>query len=768
MISRLASLLAAALLAFAPAAHCTEAAKKAAIASPATLIPTGDLAPFPGALAVSADGSTLAVIDLQHHIGIWDAAKLTRLGVLPLAGKQPSAVALSADGDLVAVGFGDAKVIVWSRQANKQVRELAGHAGVITALAFSPDGRLLATAASDATAQLWDVATGRRLRVFDSQLDEMNGGTVYSLVFSGNSRVLAASEWYAWHDNVGRSTTLWDVEQGVEMSVKTGAPPNVDELARPGQALGGKGWLLAMTDPDGMLLERLDRCGASQRLAFGAFADTVAVDPQGRWVAAASATELSFARADTEGKAGAKAKPKTFTLTIPTAAVAMAPRPDGRSLLVLTISDAPAANNDALPIGHSNYSSKKAALYQLAVPAALLQLPAIAVEDNATHCAPSVALSRQQDFQVPDKPADLAVIARLMPTSEMQSAPADNAWSHGKPWMHPLSELYFDQGGKLYALYHAYTDGKSGVAVWDVSAQRVIRARFTDYVSESTLRLREGWASFTTPVSRLLTGEPVLQLAKGDKQDSYDLIADSDTGELFRRAEGHIEHYSANGKRLPDLKTRSSSFTYAARGGRLLAVYEEGDAQIWQLQPAGQSKRIKPLFDGEQTKGGCGVEHPSLSADGRYALLPTDCVDAPRNYPVYDLQTSKLVANAQLLAPFSAHANVIVAPDQRPHHLAVWGLDKKEIIARLPRQRSRDQSGEYKPLIAAISDDGRLLASGSYDGLVRVWDLTTHQMLGEVRAGAPMTVMSFDAKGGLLAVGRENGQILVVQMPEVN
>lgn len=238
-------------------------------------LPFNKAAPLPGALAVSADGHLAAHISAGGDIVIWDTSQLKPIELIPSSGKQPSAVSLSPDGNLIAIGYFDSRLVVWSRQERKPLREFFGHAGGISALSFSSDGQLLASGGDDATTQLWEVATGKRLRVFDSMSNDdisTGSGIPVSIGFSGDDKALIVNEWYSRFYDVGRGTTIWDIGEGIEISTRAVAPPNGDNAMRAGQAVGGKGWLLAYTggwlqDETGLMVERLDQCDPPRQTA---------------------------------------------------------------------------------------------------------------------------------------------------------------------------------------------------------------------------------------------------------------------------------------------------------------------------------------------------------------------------------------------------------------------------------------------------------------------------------------------------------------------
>jgi WD40 repeat protein len=114
-------------------------------------------------------------------------------------GDRIHALAVSPDGSLIAVGGGGGHLGIWDRAAGVRRFVLAGHTDTLTELDFSPDGRWLASCSHDKSVRLWDIETGQ---CADSLVDLPDG--IRGVAFSHDGRRLAVAI-------LNGTAQIWDV-----------------------------------------------------------------------------------------------------------------------------------------------------------------------------------------------------------------------------------------------------------------------------------------------------------------------------------------------------------------------------------------------------------------------------------------------------------------------------------------------------------------------------------------------------------------------------
>lgn len=192
-----------------------------------------------------------------------------------------------------------------------------------------------------------------------------------------------------------------------------------------------------------------------------------------------------------------------------------------------------------------------------------------------------------------------------------------------------------------------------------------------------------------------------------------------------------------------------NSIAFRPDGTQLAVAYADGAARIWSL-PDGEA-----LAELDRHQGS--VFRAAFNADGRYLAI------CSRDETLCIWRTADW---SKLVAPHSYQGFIT---DVR-FHPADPSRFATACNDRTVQQWEITQTGEVELLrtlrgfegtvsAVAFSEDGRSLAAGSYDGLVRVWNVTTGQAMASRRAPrAGVTAVAFDDTGDVLA-GVRTGQI---------
>ena len=115
-----------------------------------------------GSVAVSPDGTRLAIGTADGAVSLWSAADATQLGIVPAELRHKAAVldlAFRPDGRQLASASADHTVKLWdvSKGIPTVLATLCGHSSTVSRVAFTPGGDFLASAGADGSARLWSV-----------------------------------------------------------------------------------------------------------------------------------------------------------------------------------------------------------------------------------------------------------------------------------------------------------------------------------------------------------------------------------------------------------------------------------------------------------------------------------------------------------------------------------------------------------------------------------------------------------------------------------
>lgn len=215
------------------------------------------------AIAVFADGKTIATGSFDESVIKWNAATGSALGVLRGHEGSVNAVAALSDGRLVTGGQ-DGRIVLWGADGG-QLAAFAGHSAPISSLAVAPDERTIASASWDQTVRVWPL-DGSKPRVLEGHV-----GNVNAVAFTPDARVVSAG-----YDGTIR---IWPAT-GPPQVASFAVPFSALTVAPDGEILAGSvdgkirffssdGALAADLDTGGKPLVALSITGDGARVAAG-------------------------------------------------------------------------------------------------------------------------------------------------------------------------------------------------------------------------------------------------------------------------------------------------------------------------------------------------------------------------------------------------------------------------------------------------------------------------------------------------------------------
>lgn len=222
------------------------------------------------AIAVSADGGTIATAGADRKIRIWEASTGRQKQVLRGTLGLPSGLALSADGMTLCSASSDSEIRFWNLQTARETGKLRGNEHGIRALAMSADGAKLASAGDETRILIWDLASRKLSKILYGPTDFVN-----SAAFSPDGSMLAVG------DESSRVLIFRLAGGGAARSLLGHAGP-VDAVS-----FSPDGRLLASSGEDGTILLWDARTGKRQSTlrTTGSAVRTISFSPDGKLLA---------------------------------------------------------------------------------------------------------------------------------------------------------------------------------------------------------------------------------------------------------------------------------------------------------------------------------------------------------------------------------------------------------------------------------------------------------------------------------------------------
>lgn len=153
-------------------------------------------------VAYSPDGKTI-VSEAGRTVQLWDAHTGERKISFTAHEHWVSPMVFSPDSKMLASGGSKDKLVcLWDAQTGENIETFIGHTEGVSSVAFSPDGKTIASGSYDETVRLWDLETGKHETTLTG-----HSASVYGITFSPDGNTLMSGSgdgtFRAWNPETG-------------------------------------------------------------------------------------------------------------------------------------------------------------------------------------------------------------------------------------------------------------------------------------------------------------------------------------------------------------------------------------------------------------------------------------------------------------------------------------------------------------------------------------------------------------------------------------
>ena len=205
-----------------------------------------EIFPMPGredtvtSLAFSSDGKLLAVGNGDWSVTLWDATKRYQRSTFEGHKTIVSSVAFSPDNKLLVTGSFDRTVKLWDVTTGQSTATLKGHSGEITSVAFSPNGDNVASGSRDGTVIVWNLGTNQPQLTFREHIGHVGYEGVRAVAFSPDGTTIASGQQrdgivMVWDPKTGKVLHTFKLKSDKEFLRALVFAPNAKTLAVAGR-----------------------------------------------------------------------------------------------------------------------------------------------------------------------------------------------------------------------------------------------------------------------------------------------------------------------------------------------------------------------------------------------------------------------------------------------------------------------------------------------------------------------------------------------------
>lgn len=153
-----------------------------------------------------------------------------------------------------------------------------------------------------------------------------------------------------------------------------------------------------------------------------------------------------------------------------------------------------------------------------------------------------------------------------------------------------------------------------------------------------------------------------------------------------------------------------------------------------------------------------------VNRDGVWSRRPIEQLEVPRGVRDSTLErVSRLPSGARRLAEAMA---VLQVPVALPVLLTVAG--DQDLAAGVDDEGIAELHGHSgRVLMVGFTADPDIIVSAAADGTIRLWSLTVHKQLAQIRVGASLHTAALDPSEGVVLAARAGGSI-AIRIPAVS